>query len=214
MTDAIEAEGLVKRYGDVVALDGLDLEVAAGHRARPARPQRRRQDDHRADPDHAAASRTPAGPPWSGIDVVARRPGAAPGDRPVRAVRRGRRAPHRVREPRHGRPALPPRPHRAAGSGRTSCSSGSTWSTRPTGRRRATPAGCGAGSTWPPRWWPSRRCCSSTSRPPGSTRAAGSACGRSSPTWCAAARRCCSPPSTSRRPTGWPTRSRSSTTAG
>ena len=30
MTNAIEAEGLVKTYGDVVALDGLDLEVAAG----------------------------------------------------------------------------------------------------------------------------------------------------------------------------------------
>src|SRR3954471_24197577 len=30
MTNAIEAEGLVKKYGDVVALDGLDLEVAAG----------------------------------------------------------------------------------------------------------------------------------------------------------------------------------------
>jgi len=30
MANAIEAEGLVKKYGDVVALDGLDLEVAAG----------------------------------------------------------------------------------------------------------------------------------------------------------------------------------------
>ncbi|MDQ1599239.1 MAG: type transport system ATP-binding protein [Actinomycetota bacterium] len=30
MTNAIEAEGLIKKYGDVVALDGLDLEVAEG----------------------------------------------------------------------------------------------------------------------------------------------------------------------------------------
>ena len=30
MTNAIEAEGLIKKYGDVVALDGLDLEVAQG----------------------------------------------------------------------------------------------------------------------------------------------------------------------------------------
>jgi ABC-2 type transport system ATP-binding protein len=30
MTNAIEAAGLVKKYGEVVALDGLDLEVAAG----------------------------------------------------------------------------------------------------------------------------------------------------------------------------------------
>ena len=52
--------------------------------------------------------------------------GAAPADRPVRAVRRGRRVPDRLREPRHGRPALPPRPHGRAGSGRASCSSGST----------------------------------------------------------------------------------------
>jgi ABC-type multidrug transport system ATPase subunit len=30
MSDMLEVNGLVKRYGDVVALDGLDLEVAAG----------------------------------------------------------------------------------------------------------------------------------------------------------------------------------------
>ena len=30
MTDMIEARGLVKAYGDVVALDGLDLSVAEG----------------------------------------------------------------------------------------------------------------------------------------------------------------------------------------
>ena len=30
MTNAIVAEGLVKRYGDVIALDGLDLAVEQG----------------------------------------------------------------------------------------------------------------------------------------------------------------------------------------
>ncbi len=47
MTDAILAEGLVKRYGEVTALDGLDLARSRGHRARrcsaptaPARPPR------------------------------------------------------------------------------------------------------------------------------------------------------------------------------
>lgn len=30
MSYAIRAEGLVKRYGDMVALDGVDLEVPAG----------------------------------------------------------------------------------------------------------------------------------------------------------------------------------------
>jgi ABC-2 type transport system ATP-binding protein len=49
----------------------------------------------------------------------------------------------------------------------TSCSSGSTWSRPPTGWPRPTPAACGAGSTWLPPWSTGRRCCSSTSRPPG-----------------------------------------------
>ncbi|MBQ7805156.1 ATP-binding cassette domain-containing protein, partial [Rhodococcus sp. (in: high G+C Gram-positive bacteria)] len=30
MTEAIVAEGLVKKYGDVTALDGIDLEVREG----------------------------------------------------------------------------------------------------------------------------------------------------------------------------------------
>ena len=34
---AIAAEGLVKHYGEVKALDGLDLERRRGHGARPAR---------------------------------------------------------------------------------------------------------------------------------------------------------------------------------
>ena len=54
---AILAEGVGQTFGDVVALDGLDLQVEAGHRPRAARPQRRRQDDDRAHPDHAAAAR-------------------------------------------------------------------------------------------------------------------------------------------------------------
>ena len=37
---------------------------------------------------------------------------------------------------------------------------------RPPGARPS-PAACAAGSTWPPAWSPRRRCCSSTSRPPG-----------------------------------------------
>ena len=42
---AIVAHGLTKHYGDVMALDGLDLEVAAGT-VMAARTQRRRE-DHR-----------------------------------------------------------------------------------------------------------------------------------------------------------------------
>ena len=42
---------------------------------------------------------------------------------------------------------------------------------RPQAGRRPTPAGCGGGSTWRSACWARPRSCSSTSRPPGSTRA-------------------------------------------
>ena len=42
---------------------------------------------------------------------------------------------------------------------------------------KGTRAGCAGGSTLRPAWSPARRCSSSTSRPPGSTRPAGSGCG-------------------------------------
>ncbi len=58
------------------------------------------------------------------------------------------------------------------------------------------------------------RCCSWTSRRSGWTRRAGCCCGTPSRTWCARAPPCCSPRSTWRRPTGWPTTSRSWTTGG
>ena len=64
--NAITAEGLVKVYrsrkSEVRALDGVDLEVARRHRAWSARPERRGQDDHGADPRDAPASPTPAEP--------------------------------------------------------------------------------------------------------------------------------------------------------
>src|SRR5579875_1350450 len=82
------------------------------------------------------------------------------------------------------------------------------------GRPRPTPAACSGASTWLRAWWPSRPCCSSTSPPPASTPGPASACGTSSGTWSPPGPRCCSPPSTSTRPTSWPTRSWSSTTGG
>jgi hypothetical protein len=54
---AVRCRGLVKRYGDVLAVDGLDLEVRARRVLRPARPERRRQDDHDRDPRGAARAR-------------------------------------------------------------------------------------------------------------------------------------------------------------
>ena len=43
MTNAIVAEGLVKRYGDVIALDGLDLAVEQGNAALKRRTARQRR---------------------------------------------------------------------------------------------------------------------------------------------------------------------------
>ena len=40
-------------------------------------------------------------------------------------------------------------------------------------RSRRTPRACGSGSRWPPRWCTTRRCCCSTSRSTGWTRASG-----------------------------------------
>ena len=46
----IEAEGLVKHYGEVQALAGLDVTVEKGYGPLPARPQRGWQDDGRQGP--------------------------------------------------------------------------------------------------------------------------------------------------------------------
>ena len=54
---AILCRGLKKSYGDVRAVDGLDLEIRAGRVLRPARPERRRQDDDDRDPRGADAPR-------------------------------------------------------------------------------------------------------------------------------------------------------------
>ena len=54
---AIEAEGLRKSYGDVLALDGVGLRVPAGTVLGAAWAQRRRQDDRGPHPHHAAPAR-------------------------------------------------------------------------------------------------------------------------------------------------------------
>ena len=70
MRYAIQAEGLVKRYGETSALDGVDLAVPPGTAARRAGAQRRGQDHRRAHPGDAAAGRTRAGPRSAGYDVA------------------------------------------------------------------------------------------------------------------------------------------------
>ena len=126
---AITAEGLVKIYrsrkNEVRALDGLDLTVEEGHRPRPARAERRRQDDDGPHPGHAAAARRR---PRHGGRLRRRQAGpAAPlGHRPVRPVRGRRREPDRSREPVDVRAALPALERRGAQARPTSCSSSST----------------------------------------------------------------------------------------
>ena len=58
---AVLAEGLRKRFGETQALDGVDLSVRTGQGARPARPERCRQDDGSAHPHDAASGPTPGG---------------------------------------------------------------------------------------------------------------------------------------------------------
>ena len=56
MAPIIEAHGLTKRFGDVRALDGLDLVAESGQVTALARTERRRQDDIRERGRHAVAS--------------------------------------------------------------------------------------------------------------------------------------------------------------
>ena len=104
---AIETRGLTKRYGDVVAVDRLDLVVPTGSVVALLGPERRREDHHGADDRHARPA-----------DV-----GHRDGRRPRRR-RRGRRGPsadlahrpvRRARPEPHG-PREPPPRRRAARS--------------------------------------------------------------------------------------------------
>jgi ABC-type phosphate transport system ATPase subunit len=54
---AITAEGLVKRFGPVTALDGVDLELPAGAVLGVLGPNGAGQDDLGADPGHLAQAR-------------------------------------------------------------------------------------------------------------------------------------------------------------
>ena len=110
-TPAIEIAGLTKSYGDHAVLRGVDLTRPPGHRHRPARLQRRRQDHRGADPVHPA-----------------------PGRRRDRRRRRARRR-DRAREgprSRSASPASSPPSTRSSPGGRTSCSSPGcdAWTTR------------------------------------------------------------------------------------
>ena len=123
-----QAQGLVKRYGDVTALDGLDLDGPRGHRPRAARPERRGQDHGGPHPHHAARAGRRARPRSTASTSaptpqgVRERIGLSGQYAAVDEYLTG------LREPRHGRSALPPGPGAARGSGPASCSSASGWS--------------------------------------------------------------------------------------
>ena len=132
---AIVVEGLERAFDEVLAVQGIDLAVERGRDLRLPRPQRRRQDDHGADADDAAAAdrrprhrrrprrgqggaggarldrRRPAG---SGARPADDRPRADPpaGDpagHPDRGGQAARRRPARAGRP--GRRRRPPRRH-------------------------------------------------------------------------------------------------------
>ena len=104
---AIHAEGLRKRFGDVRRPRRRRPRGPDRHRARAARPERRRQDDRRPDP-HDDPARRPRAGRRSWASTSPRKPDAVRSPhRPRRPVRRRRREPHRPREPHPRRPARP-----------------------------------------------------------------------------------------------------------
>ncbi len=61
---AVSVHNLVKRYGDIEAVAGIDLEVAAGRDLRLPRPQRRRQVHHHRHPVHPGRPDRRLGHAW------------------------------------------------------------------------------------------------------------------------------------------------------
>ena len=119
----------------------------------------------------------------AGYDVRDRaRPGAPPHG-PDRSGRHRRRTAHRPREhPDDRRPLRHPAQGPRAGS-ETNCCNSSRSPTPPTAWSSPIPGACGAGWISRSACWPRRRCCSSTSRPPGWTRAAAASCGTCCAVW-------------------------------
>ena len=114
MNEAIVATDLTKSYKEVRALCGLSLAVPEGSVLGLLGP-------NGAGKTTAVRILTTLLPPdagtaiVAGIDVARRPRRGAPQHRRVRPVRRRRREPHRLREPRHGRAAVPPRSQASRG---------------------------------------------------------------------------------------------------
>ncbi len=177
MTAPVEARGLVKRFGEIVAVDRRRSHRRGGRRLRLPRPERGRQDDDAAD-----AAR-PDPPERRDRTALRPRP-AARGARALEGVAGFVEGPRfypyseRPQEPGVARRLRPARCRadgdRRRARGRSSCA---------TARRTASAAtrtGCGSGSGSRRRCCASRACSSSTSPRPGSTRPGCATCAPSS----------------------------------
>ena len=181
MQSAIEADGLMKKYPkEVTALDGLTFAVEPGTIFGLLGPNGAGKSTAVKILTHARARRR--GPGDRRRHRRGRAAGSgAPRDRRGRAGLGRRRPGHRPREPAPAGPALrDARVSRSRAARRRAAASASASPTRPTGSPAATRAGCSGGSTSPWRWSTTRRCCSSTSRRPASTRRFAPRCGRRS----------------------------------
>ena len=195
----VELRGVAKSYGQVRAVRGIDLAIAARRDRGPARPQRRRQVDHprpRPRPRHARPGRRSA---CSGA------PGRGGRYRLDRRDAADRRADQRAVGPRGAGDArlAVPRPDAGRRGHRRAPTSPTSPTGAPTSCRAARPSGCAS----PSRSSPTRGCsCSTSRRSPSTSRPAarsGRRCAASPP----AGAPSCSPPTTSRRPTPSPTAS-------
>ena len=203
-TSAIEAEGLVKTFGKVRALDGIDMVAGRG----PCSACSGRTAPGRRPPSGSCrpcCSRTRGGP-RSGATTSCASPRRSAADRADRPVRGGGRAALGPGEPVHDR-AVARLPRAAA---EPAPRSSSRRSTCPTPRRRSsrrTRVGCGGGWTWRRAWSGARAPvpgrADDRSGPAEPDRALGDDPGARG----ARARPCCSRPSTWKRPTASPTRS-------
>ena len=174
---AVQARGLVKSFGDVRALDGVDIDVPAGTVLGLLGPERRGEDHRRAHP----------------LDRP--RAGCRPGQRdgPGRGARRAAWCARRIglagqyaavdgnltgRENLRLIGALTHLPRRAIGPRADELLEQFGLSRRrATGRRAPTPAACGGASTWRPPSSTAPRSCSWTSPPRASTRPAAATSG-------------------------------------